>query len=533
MIARLSLRWKILAWLFLNLLVLGVAVTLFLRAQFGAGLNSLLAGPAGDRLETLGQVTLAALGETTPEKYEAALESTCAAWRERGVRAALFRTSSQSADFVAGDFKTLPPLVFEAVKDRMPGLPQRVDRPSFGLDPPPGEPGFRPPGGEREPRPVLPPPARPPDQFTGPVPVVQPAPPVPRMLQKFMLVSREPRTYWAAVRLGWPGADRRVPGGFKPVTLVLASDSIRGGGLFFDYVPWLMLGGALLALSLLFWLPFVTSLTRSLARLTRSAEAIAEGTFEPPPDTPRQDELGRLNRAHQHMATQLDSFVAGQKRFLGDTAHELLSPLARLEVALSILEHRAAAEDQRYIDKALDETRQMTGLLHDLLSFSKAGLGGAAVSLQPVALAPLVAAVVARETAEKPGTTVVQEIPPDHVVLADAGLLDRAVANGLRNALRYAGDAGPISLTSRAGGDRIMLTLADQGPGVEPALLTRLFDPFFRPDDSRVRETGGAGLGLAIVKSATEACRGTVSLNNRVPRGLELAFSLERCSTGD
>jgi two-component system sensor histidine kinase CpxA len=297
--------------------------------------------------------------------------------------------------------------------------------------------------------------------------------------------------------------------------------------LFFDYYPLLALGGGLLAVSVLLWLPMIGRLTGALGRLTRSAEDIARGKFEVPAELKRQDELGRLNSAHRHMAGKLSRYVEDQQRFLGDTAHELLSPLARLEVALSILEQRTGDDGRRYVAKALTETHLMTSLLHELLSFTKAGLSGASVSLTRVALAPMVKEIAARETNAETPCEISIRVAEDHFVLADAALLDRAIANGLRNALRYAGSAGPVEIATRLDtGDRLRLTISDSGPGVPPAVLDRLFDPFFRPDVSRVRETGGAGLGLAIVKSAVEACRGSVSLQNRQPHGLELSLIL-------
>jgi signal transduction histidine kinase len=83
-----------------------------------------------------------------------------------------------------------------------------------------------------------------------------------------------------------------------------------------------------------------------------------------------------------------------------------------------------------------------------------------------------------------------------------------------------------VSVLLWEGDGKIALTVSDSGPGVPEEMLDRLFDPFFRPDVSRVRETGGTGLGLAIVKSAIEACGGSVSLRNREPQGLELKMSL-------
>ena len=342
-----------------------------------------------------------------------------------------------------------------------------------------------------------------------------------------MLVTGEPRLYWAGVYLG--EIRRTGHRGSPSVTLLLASDSLRGGGLFFDYVPWLALGGGLVLISVLMWLPFVHRLTRSLARMTQVAEQIAQGRFEPPHVSARRDELGRLSRALGHMAARLEGFVTGQKRFLGDTAHELLSPLARLEVALSIIEQKSGeAGDGQYAERALDEVRHISTLVHELLSFTKAGLRSQHARLQPALLAELARQAVQREAAEEKVTV---EIPTDLRVCVVPDLLVRAISNVVRNAVRYAGDAGPIRVTAAPGHDEhgaatAIVRVTDEGPGVPPDAIDRLFDPFFRPETARTRETGGIGLGLAIVKSCVEACKGQVAVANRVPAGLELTITL-------
>ena len=188
----------------------------------------------------------------------------------------------------------------------------------------------------------------------------------------------------------------------------------------------------------LMWLPFVHGLTWTLARMTHTAREVAQGCFAPPHVNTRRNELGRLNRGLGHMAARLERFVMGQKRFLGDSAHELLSPLARLEVALSILEQQAgSSEENGYAARALDEVRDTSSLVHDLLSFTKTGFQPPVAVLQSVPLAQLARQVVSREAAEAHVTIAV---PDDLRVYAEPGLLGRA----LGNAMRYAGTAGPI-----------------------------------------------------------------------------------------
>jgi two-component system sensor histidine kinase CpxA len=111
--------------------------------------------------------------------------------------------------------------------------------------------------------------------------------------------------------------------------------------------------------------------------------------------------------------------------------------------------------------------------------------------------------------------------------------LSRALSNLIRNAVRYAGHAGPIEISAERLADGIAIRVSDSGPGVPPSELSRIFDPFYRVEASRSRETGGAGLGLAIVKTCVEACRGTVQARNRNPTGLEVTLRLPSAGPAD
>jgi two-component system sensor histidine kinase CpxA len=167
----------------------------------------------------------------------------------------------------------------------------------------------------------------------------------------------------------------------------------------------------------------------------------------------------------------------------------------------------------------------MAGLVNELLSFSKASLGGAAVKLQPVNVAELVERAVHRERSDavKIETSVSQELTAQ----ADPELLVRSLSNLLRNAVRHAGAAGPITVNAGALENAVEITVADCGPGVPEAALQKIFDPFFRLDESRARDTGGVGLGLTIVKTCVESCGGTVACRNRQPSGLEVTVRLQ------
>jgi signal transduction histidine kinase len=111
------------------------------------------------------------------------------------------------------------------------------------------------------------------------------------------------------------------------------------------------------------------------------------------------------------------------------------------------------------------------------------------------------------------------------VVDAQPELLARALANVVRNAVRYAGHAGPIVIGAERSDGQVPVTVSDAGPGVPPAMLGR-FDPLFRVEPDRARATGGAGLGLAIVEACVEGCEGTVTARNLSLAGFEVRMVL-------
>jgi two-component system, OmpR family, sensor histidine kinase CpxA len=277
----------------------------------------------------------------------------------------------------------------------------------------------------------------------------------------------------------------------------------------------------------LIWGPLALGLTRSLWRLRTATGRIAEGDFAVEvPDADRADELGELGRSVKQMAQRLEGQVTGQKRLMGDIAHELCSPIARMQASLGILEQTGAADEkqQRYLQKVSGELQHMSTLVNELLSFSKASLKREVV-LRPVKLAALVQDILQREDADASLFRV--QVSEEIQVTADPDMLGRAIGNLVRNALRYAGGAGLIEISAMEQNATVQLVTRDHGPGVSEEALPRLFDPFYRPDAARTRESGGVGLGLAIVKSCVEACQGTVNARNCEDGGLQVTMLLQ------
>lgn len=172
-----------------------------------------------------------------------------------------------------------------------------------------------------------------------------------------------------------------------------------------------------------------------------------------------------------------------------------------------------------------DEAEHMSQLVGELLSFSKASMDQSKIRLEPTSIAEIVNNAVRREQVE--GAVIQQNIPTDLTAHASAELLQRAVANLLRNAVRYAGQAGPITITGWQDTEGVVVEVTDGGAGVPEESLAKLFDPFYRVDESRTRETGGVGLGLTIVKACVDSCGGTVGAENRPESGLRVEIRLK------
>lgn len=486
---RFPLYAKISVWFFLNVVALAAVFALLFNAQFNLNLDWLLATGARERLEAVRNLIVGELNATPPDGWEQVLARYSEAHH---VQFALF--DDEAAPLV-GSFRNLP----EEVRARI------TTRPSFPA------PGRSPPGVVAEARP-LPSPSE--------IPGTDRRRTWMRPLRAIMRTSR-PTQYWllASARL-----DNPQTGDPLRAVLVARSSAMSVGGLVFNPKPWLALGLGAVVFSLLFWLPLVRGISRSLARMTHTTRQIAEGRFEVRVNAQRRDELGSLSEAIDQMAGRLDGFVQGQKRFLGDIAHELCAPLAKLQMSLGILEQRGESSQTPYIKSASEKAEQIARLVGELLSFSKASFNPSAVELKPVSVRDAAGEAVNREAVD--GADVRLDIPEDCVVAADFDLLVRALANLLRNAMQHAGTAEPIMLSASRTGSDITLTVADSGPGVPDEELPKLFDAFYRVDPSRTRDTGGSGLGLTIVKTCVESCGGTVTARNRDPRGFEVIVRL-------
>jgi heavy metal sensor kinase len=243
-----------------------------------------------------------------------------------------------------------------------------------------------------------------------------------------------------------------------------------------------------------------------------------------------RDEIGRLTGVINQTFARLESSFDQLRRFTADSSHELRTPLAVVRGIgeAAVAERRTPAEYEEAIGSMLEEIDRMSTLVDTLLRLSHTDTGTIRLSREPINLDQLVSDVVASLgiLAEERNQTVTLKTGNTVTVMGDRLVLREAVTNVLDNAIKY----GPLNSTVMISVDRntdhALLTIADEGPGVPAEHRERIFHRFFRLDEARSRDGGGAGLGLAIAKWAVEIHGGRITVNGRQGGGSEFLIQL-------
>ena len=279
-------------------------------------------------------------------------------------------------------------------------------------------------------------------------------------------------------------------------------------------------------------------ITAPVARLRVATHRLAEGDLGARVGFSARggDELIVLGRDFDRMASRLEAGLEAERRLLGDISHELRSPLARLSVALDLVEQnraRAAREmravPEQIYENALERIRRESGRLNEmigqLLELSRLELlareGEARTEI--VNLGKIVADVVADARYEAQNGRTIELRAGDKCELrGDAKLLHSAIENVVRNAIRYTAENTAVQVELRRENHEIALSVRDHGAGVPEAALENLFRPFYRVNTGRDRQSGGVGLGLAIAERALKVHDASIRAFNAEGGGLEV-----------
>lgn len=275
------------------------------------------------------------------------------------------------------------------------------------------------------------------------------------------------------------------------------------------------------------------SLVTPLEELRKASRKIAAGDLATRVSRTmpsRQDEIGQLAVDFDVMTSRLQAMQQANQRLLQDVSHELRSPLARLSVALEIARKKGAGEIQSEIDRIALESDRLETLVNDVLGLLRESSETRPSLDERVDLTALLddlVEVVNYEVPEgKPGID--WQAAGTCEIRGDRELLWRAMENLLRNALRHTNpDKGvKLELASRKRQSSVQLEVRDFGPGLPESELEKIFEPFYRVQESRDRGSGGHGLGLSIAASAVQRHGGGIRARNAAEGGLIVRIDL-------
>ncbi|HEV7441463.1 MAG TPA: ATP-binding protein, partial [Steroidobacteraceae bacterium] len=267
-------------------------------------------------------------------------------------------------------------------------------------------------------------------------------------------------------------------------------------------------------------------------QLRRATRQIASGDLDvrvSPKLKGRHDELGLLASDLDTMSERVRNLLELKQQLLRDVSHELRSPLARLQLALSLARREEGSGVERHLARIGCEADRLEELIARTLKLARLERPMQGIERTQVDVAELLTNIVADVAieADAHGCSVALETARPLEVNGDPELLRSALENVIRNAVRYAPAGSKVGIDARRGdGRRIEVIVRDHGPGVPEKDLELIFEPFYRVDAARNRAVGGDGLGLAIAARAVAIHGGTIQARNLGSGGLAVQLSL-------
>jgi signal transduction histidine kinase len=267
-------------------------------------------------------------------------------------------------------------------------------------------------------------------------------------------------------------------------------------------------------------------LLRPVRILSEAVERLRRGDLTVEMQTRRSDELGKLMISFSEMAGVVRERLRARDQLLVDVSHEIRSPLTRMRVALAMMPDGSAKSS---VVEDIEETEAM---ISELLETERLDSPHGGLERARADLAQIVQESVELCCDEVPGIEFDGGGGP---VLADvdAERIRVVLGNLLTNALRHSAPEGPpVRVALNVAGDDVSIAVNDRGVGIGPEDLSRVFEPFYRVDRSRSKDTGGYGIGLSLVKRIVEAHGGSITIESRVGEGTSVRVLLPVSGNG-
>ena len=266
---------------------------------------------------------------------------------------------------------------------------------------------------------------------------------------------------------------------------------------------------------------------RPLVHLRGASKRLASGDLSAraPEGGPR--ELRDLSASFNEMAASLEQLFDARRELVAWASHDLRTPLASLKAMIEALEDDLA-EPGEYLEAIRTQTEILSGLVEDLFELARIDAGALTLELRDAPIGELVSRCLTSVGAEARAREVELEarVFANPVVRIAPDKVERVLMNLLANAVRHSPRNGEVAVVVEPDTDHVVVAVEDTGAGLAADSSQRMFDRFWRADESRTRSSGGAGLGLAIARGLVQAHGGTIWAENREGGGARVAFTL-------
>ncbi len=263
---------------------------------------------------------------------------------------------------------------------------------------------------------------------------------------------------------------------------------------------------------------------RPVKWLNTGVQEVSRGNLKHRVPLKKSDELRDLAAAFNDMTDRIRDMLHTKEQLLLDVSHELRTPLTRMKVALEFLEDSQAKQsiqaDMQEMEKMVTEILETARMQHKYENLKK----------QPTNLVGLLKEVLPEFENQPPGIELV-EFPTEVMAAVDSEKIKTVFENVINNAIKYSQpDSGPIRIFYKSHKSYAVIRIVDQGIGIPQEELSHIFEPFYRVDKSRAKDTGGYGLGLSLCKTIMEAHDGKIEVQSRPEEGttVSLFFPLGR-----
>ena len=275
------------------------------------------------------------------------------------------------------------------------------------------------------------------------------------------------------------------------------------------------------------------NITGPIRKLGRGTRSLISGEFKTRVAIQNRDELGKLSRDFNILAKTLDKNSESQKQWLADISHELRTPIAILKSELEAVEDGIREFDKETLQSLTHEVKRINNLVNDLYELTLADLGAMKYQMREMNIGSCLKEVIEsyRDRLESSEIEIKKLINTDGAFLGDSYRLEQLFTNLIENTLRYTDSPGMLEIQLKENKEDILITFSDSEPGVDPDVMDKVFDRFFREELSRSREKGGAGLGLAICHEIVEAHSGKINATTSDYGGLSIQISLPKGDT--